>query len=429
MALKYYEANSKIRQPNPKASYYADYDAIIDMGFENAPNIVYDEIEYEQTYGKNDFRFINRVRVDTVLEYNTGIILGDDYKTFIFDSNFKVEPYVGMKFRWKDNYWLVINTNSVVSVPTSAEVRRCNNVLRFFDKLGQKIYEPCILDYTLRFSNNHDTAEIITGKGEQKIWAQRNTRVSILKPNDRFLFGTPEQRVSFRIYGGGIKNYLNGSTMDDNSPSLSEFYVEHYELNPEFDDLKNGFANAYLNEVRVEISNQKTTLNVGEQDVLTTKVYKGTNEIKSASILWKTMNSKVATVKNGVVTATGVGKTTITATIEGTDISTSINVSVVSEPQEVTYELLIEPSIDYVLQGRAQKFFVNLYKNGIKQNDRVYFADISVGVPYNKYEIQVEEDNAFTLVNKGMYMKGPVSIKCSSGEYEMTVNIMLRGLY
>ena len=29
MALKYYEANSKIRQPNPKASYYADYDAII----------------------------------------------------------------------------------------------------------------------------------------------------------------------------------------------------------------------------------------------------------------------------------------------------------------------------------------------------------------------------------------------------------------
>ena len=381
MALKYYEANSKIRQPNPKASYYADYDAIIDMGFENAPNIVYDEIEYEQTYGKNDFRFINRVRVDTVLEYNTGIILGDDYKTFIFDSNFKVEPYVVMKFRWKDNYWLVINTNSVVSVPTSAEVRRCNNVLRFFDKLGQKIYEPCILDYTLRFSNNHDTAEIITGKGEQKIWAQRNTRVSILKPNDRFLFGTPEQRVSFRIYGGGIKNYLNGSTMDDNSPSLSEFYVEHYELNPEFDDLKNGFANAYLNEVRVEISNQKTTLNVGEQDVLTTKVYKGTNEIKGTSILWKTMNSKVATVKNGVVTATGVGKTTITATIEGTDISTSINVSVVSEPQEVTYELLIEPSIDYVLQGRAQKFFVNLYKNGIKQNDRVYFADMSVGVP------------------------------------------------
>ena len=54
---------------------------------------------------------------------------------------------------------------------------------------------------------------------------------------------------------------------------------------------------------------------------------------------------------------------------------------------------------------------------------------MSVGVPYNKYEIQVEEDNAFTLVNKGMYMESPVSIKCSSGEYEMTVNIMLRGLY
>ena len=146
MALKYYNASNKIRQPNPKASYYEDYAAILDMGFENAPNVVYDEIEYEKTYGEEDFVSIGRVRVDTILNYNTGIILGDDYKTFIFAPEFPVIPYYGMKFKWKGSYWLVINTNSYASVPVSAEVRRCNNVLRFFNKNGEKVYEPCIMD-------------------------------------------------------------------------------------------------------------------------------------------------------------------------------------------------------------------------------------------------------------------------------------------
>ena len=146
MALKYYKAMGKIRQPNPKASYYADNAAILDLTFDNAPNVVYDEIEYESIYGTNEFKTINRVRVDTVLNYNTGIILGDDFKTFIFDSEFPVTPYYGMKFKWKDSYWLVINTNSYASVINSAEVRRCNNVLRFFNDKGEKVYEPCIVD-------------------------------------------------------------------------------------------------------------------------------------------------------------------------------------------------------------------------------------------------------------------------------------------
>ena len=82
MSYKYYESTNKIRTPNPKESYYQDYAAILDSTFDNAANVVYDEIEYEENYGMRNFKSIDRVRVDTVLEYNTGIILGDDYKTF-----------------------------------------------------------------------------------------------------------------------------------------------------------------------------------------------------------------------------------------------------------------------------------------------------------------------------------------------------------
>ena len=48
MALRYYEALKALNEPTPKDSYKADYDAIVDMTFDNAYNIAYNEIEYEK---------------------------------------------------------------------------------------------------------------------------------------------------------------------------------------------------------------------------------------------------------------------------------------------------------------------------------------------------------------------------------------------
>lgn len=429
MSLKYYEAANKIRQPNPKASYYADYAAIMDLGFDNAPNVVYDEIEYEQTYGENDFAFINKVRVDTVLNYNTGIILSDDYKTFIFAPDFPVEPYYGMKFRWKGSYWLVINTNTYASMTVTAEVRRCNNVLRFFDANGQKVYEPCIMDYTLRFANNEDTREIIVGNGEQKVWCQRNKNTVTIKANDRFLFGTPEQRVAFRLYGGGTKNYMNGVTMDDNSPTITEFYVDHYEINPLFDDIENGFANAYLNEVTINIGDTINALNINESEVLEATAYKGSKELTEVNIVWSTSDEAVVEIVDNIATAKALGDVVLTATIEGTDITSSVNISVVEEPTEDVYELIVDPNVTYVLQNKSQQFSVNLYKNGIKQADEVTFTDLSTGIPSGKYVITGGDNNTFTLTNQGMYMGSPVIVRCSCGSYSIELSIKLRGLY
>ena len=38
------------------------------------------------------------------------------------------------------------------------------------------------------------------------------------------------------------------------------------------------------------------------------------------------------------------------------------------------------------------------------------FADMSVGIPVGKYTIVVDNNNAFTLFNKGMYMNAPVVV-------------------
>lgn len=429
MSLKYYDAASKIRQPNPKASYYADYAAMMDLGFENAPNVVYDEIEYEVTYGKEDFKSIDRVRVDTILNYNTGIILGDDYKTFIFAPEFPVIPYYGMKFRWQGSYWLVINTNSYASVPVSAEVRRCNNVLRFFDKNGERVYEPCIMDYTLRFANNEDTMTITVGNGEQKVWCQRNDRTKMIKANDRFLFGSPEQRVAFRLYGGGTKNYLNGTTMDDNSPTITEFYLDHYEINPDFDDLENGFADAYLNEVLIEFDEVQTQLSIGEQEILSYSVFKGKNKIDNVQVVVSSSDPSIISVSGNIITANSVGNASITITIDGTNISNTTEISVIDNPVVDEYEIVVSPNIDYLLQGQSERIYVYLYKNGQKQNNAVVFSNMTIDVPIEKYEIIPNDDNSFTLYNKGMYMMAPVIIRCSCGEYSKDLKIMLRGLY
>lgn len=429
MTLKYFDAAAKIRQPNPKASYYADYDAMLDLGFENAPNVVYNEVEYEATYGEEDFVIIPRIRVDTILNYNTGIILGDDYKTFIFPPEFKIQPYYGMKFKWQGSYWLVINTNSYASLPMSAEVRRCNNVLRFFNSKGERVYEPCIMDYTLRFANNEDTMTIAVGNGEQKVWCQRNSRTANITANERFLFGTPEQRVAFRLYAGGVKNYLNGVTMDDSSPTITEFYVDHYEVNPLYDDIENGFADAYLNEVTISIINASTQLNVGDSDVFETEVKRQSQVMDNVDIQWSSSNDTIVSVDNGVITAHALGEATITATIVDTNIASSVLVSVIETAIDDIYELIVSPNIDYVLQNTSTTFHVDLYKNGVKQPDIVTFADLSKNIPINKYTITSDTDNEFTITNYGMYMESPVIVKCVSGVHELTLYIKLRGLY
>ena len=170
MALNYYTAYNAVRTEHPKASYYEDYDAILDFSFDNASNVVYDEVEYEQTYGENDFKTIGRVRVDTILDFNTGIILGDDYKMLLFPPEFKVEPYYGMKFRWKGSYWLVINTNSYGSLQNTAEIRRCNNVLRFFGKKGGKQTKNPLLfgKNTQRGQKKHKNNNNLHSKGRSK---------------------------------------------------------------------------------------------------------------------------------------------------------------------------------------------------------------------------------------------------------------------
>lgn len=427
MAMKYYNATQAFRTTNPTKAYRDDFVAISEQTFDNAPNVKYNEIEYEVHYGKRDFKPIPMVRVEPVVNYNTGIQVGDDYQVFIFTPDFP-EPYYGMKFKWGRNYYLVINVDKGSGLSTSAEVRRCNNTLRFFDENGNKIYEPCILDQVLRFTNNNDTMTIVTGKAEQYIWCQRNSRTIKIKPNDRFLFGVPEQRIGFRVYAGGFGNSLNTITGDDKSPTLTQFYVEEYEMNYQTDDIENGFANAERFEYSIDISENNTYFDVGATAELNATVYRG-KEVVDEKIHWCSSNDEIVSIEDNKLTALAPGEVTLSAImVDNKHVFGSITVTVLESSAEPNYDILINPDINYVLENEEIAITATVYKNGIAQDYPIEIVDISEEVPRNNYKIMVQ-GNTFTIINKKKFLSNPIKIRCSYNDIFKEFEFTLRGLY
>lgn len=434
MSLKYYTNNKALNGTRPKKSYIEDFAAINDLTLENAATVYYgdedDAVYFEYEYGSGKFSPLPLVRVDNVVNYNTGILIGDDFKNFIFLSDFQVPLEYGMKFKWKNSYWLVINTNRYSSISNSVEVRRCNNVLRFFDKYGNKVEEPCIMDATLRFANNNEIPPITVGGGEQKIWCQRNSKTVTLRPNDRFLFGPPEQRVCFRLYAGGAKNFLNTITLDDNSPSLTEFYVEHYEINEVFDDLENGYADAYTHNYKIEINNVSDDYLVNVESQLKATVYKN-DDIVDMEVEWETSDANIVEIDaNGLLKTKKEGTAIITAKVkENNNISTNINIVVQQEASSNEYEIVVDPDVNYILQGNTKIIECKLYLNGKETDETFEFKDETVGVPIDNYTIKIVDGNHFEVINKKMYMNKPVLVRCINKNKEKIISIKLRGLY
>lgn len=428
--MKYYDAYSEARHCVPKQDYKEDYAAIIESTFDNAFNVVYNEIEFEYEYGSNDFTPVNKVRVDSVINYTSSMVVdAEDFKTFIFLPDFP-EVHLGMKFKWNNNYWLVISTNKRESLSNSAEVRRCNNVLRYFDEYGNKIYEPCIIDATLRFTKNVENYPITIGSNEEKVWCQRNSRTALIKPNDKFLFGMPEQRTCFRVYGAGTKNMLNTQTMNDYSPSLTEIYIHHYQYNSELDDLKEGFANAYAYKFSIKMGDIPTSYKVGDTGVFNASIYKS-GELFDSDIIWNSSDESIIEVNdNGEYNVLQEGNCVITACMkENNKISSSVDLKVDDNPAEDSYEIVISPNLEYILQGNSQDFECYLYRNGTKQDNQFEFLDVSEGVPRKNYNITILSSNSFSIKNNLKYMKSPVLVKCKTENNEETISILLRGLY
>ncbi len=113
-------------------------------------------------------------------------------------------------------------------------------------------------------------------------------------------------------------------------------------------DVINGYRSSSTEDISISLNKTKTTITVGNSETLV-----ATCSHSSATISWKSANTAIATVNNGVVTGVKAGSTTISAsvTINGTTYSASCAVTVSNASIAVSGISLDKTSLSLDLNG------------------------------------------------------------------------------
>lgn len=396
---------------------------MLTMGFTNAPNVFYD-VQYEATYGKRDFKTAEMVRIDAVFEPTTGQNLGDDFKRFVFPSQFPT-PYVGEMFIWKDNYWLAVNSDNYQSLGQSLVCRRCNNTLRWKDEYDSTVVEPCIVANKLLEAADYTTSQMVTIAGYIKLYCQRNIRTNTVKETRRVLFGVVGNWTAYKVFGNGKGNFTNSKTLDNDSPSITEFQLGASYVNPDIDDLENGIADAYRSEFSLSIMEGNISQVVGFEKKLTS-VVKRDDVVVSEDVVWTSSNRiSVSCDDDGNIQCMKVGATTIRcAMVDNENVYDEITV-LVTETPENNYEVVISPKVTQLYEGETQSYSCHLENNGVATTD--VFSFTSSGVPNANAVVSVIDGNHFTIENVLKYLSNPLVVTCTSGDKIGELSVELRG--
>jgi len=242
MTFKYYQIC-----PNPPSSASTTlidgFQELLNEQFYVATDVF--RISEEYVFGSGSFVDLD-ARIVGAISGITGEKLGDDFKTLLFKD--VTHPVgVGRKYYFDNNYWITINAEYIKNLASSCTVRRANNVLRWMSEGGEYLEEPCSIEYSVKNPRN-DIGEknyVLPG-GYSRIYVQQNDKTNQIKDGQRFLFGQVGNWYCFKVYGGGVRNFLNAKTIDNESANLLALEVEISYLNEDTDDLVLGIADKYL---------------------------------------------------------------------------------------------------------------------------------------------------------------------------------------
>ena len=423
MSYKYFLSGYPLITQTPNVSWKGNFDSFLDADFYNSPNVY--TIQEETVFSSGSLVDVD-ARITTAISNDTGMKLSDDFKQLLFKSDHTVG--LGYKYYFDSNYWIVTNVNVIKSITVTALARRCNNVLRWTDQNGIIYEEPCIIDYKIASPNNN-TTDPITGEGTIHIFAQQNTKTNKIKENQRFLFGNSNNWMCYRVYGGGVKNYLNNSSIDNNTSTVMELVLGKNSVNEDTDDLVNGIADA--NKIVFSLVTSPSAIYGGIGDSFELESVVTLNElIVSKNVLYSTSSSSIASVSgSGIVDILSTGSCVITSYLEDNS-SVYDTVSVVSSSAIVESDIRITPSDRYVLEGDTQSYSVFSYQNGVLQADTFTISLYDNNVPDSKYTLVQIDGNNFSIENNEMFLDYPLILTLtSSGSITKNLSIELKGAW
>ena len=159
----------------------------------------------------------------------------------------------------------------------------------------------------------------------------------------------------------------------------------------------------------IDIIKDTIELNKGSEEKLE---YKLSQDLTDSIIIWKSSNTDVAVVKNGIVTAISDGEATITATINGKDIKDTCKVIV--KKLDLTGIVFEDESLS-ISVGKTLKLTLNALPSGADLPSLKWDVD-------NKDILSVSDEGVIKGINVG---EAIVTVSSMDGKYSASINIVV----
>lgn len=415
MALKFYQNDlNSLSYSSPDEAYRDLMQASVLAQWDNTTQVI--KVKEQETVGGNLYNDIE-VRVDYAIDMGTGFKQDDDFKIFAFKDIDHKSPK-GLMYQYDDDYWLVTNTSELGSVTSDITVRRCNNAMRWVNKDNGYIYEyPCIIEYVLESPQQLKDKDVITANGHITVMCQGDDITRHIEKNTRFIFN----RQPYKLIA--YQNMLNEGVKDNMASDL--LYLDMYlDMEEPDDDLVNNIANRYLYNYAISLNAVQSQIKGFVGKVIPTVTLN--SEIVKREVQYSS-NENVVVENDGTFTLIGeVGsKAIIWGNIKGNDTLVSkVEIDIVEEINDV-YELLITPEFNTLKVGKSKEFSVDLYKNGMKQDEMV---DYNTSRLSNDYFKLTRDNNVFTL-SALQISTTPLSIVFSAMNVEKTTEVTFTSLF
>lgn len=398
---------------DPKSQYIKLFQETLNQQFYNSSN--WWTICEETCIGSKEYKEVD-VRISHVINAETGLKLGDDWKTLYFKEITRIVE-LGKYFIFDDNTWLVVNTELVKNLTGTCTVRRCNNTLRWIDESTGIYYEePCAIEYLVKEPRDYVTqgSPFITPGGFLHIQTQLNERTNLIRENQRFLFGNRSHWTGYKVIGTGINDFINTETYDTESSKILTLDVIANFVNYELDDVINGIADVYTNDYNITLNMDNISGSPGGSIQLYADILYNGNSA-SRILEWNSSNETVATVSaSGLVNFLSTGSSLITANIENNSVTGSCLATITSS-SATNREIIINPNTNYVLEGKTTTYSVYLYENNIQLPDAFSITCNGSNVPSTSYTFVQNTDNTFTISNILRNTNSYLTISCITG--------------
>jgi hypothetical protein len=357
--------------------------------------------------------------------YDTWIYTEKAYKHIPRVKKLILAPYqnlndffTGQYMYWNElnEIWLLTSTDKRQPNKPFAEIKECNNNMRWVDSFNNIIEYPCVImdNYGSDFDFNNN---IVLPEGTVIVKIQQNDDTKNIKINNRFLFGGIGNFQAFKVT----------SKLDFINDGIIQFTLRKDNLSQE-DDLVEGIANRFNNIYSLDILESDFEQSIGYSGTLNS-VVKLNDEIITVNVIWSSSDIDIGTIDNiGNFNLIADGTVIYTCTMEdNVDVYDNIEITVTPLPIEVK-QVVINPNKTELLQGTEQIYSVYKYIDNVQQIDG--FDIQPSGANNSNYNLTIIDGNNFKIENLN-YSNISLLITCTSlvDSSVGTISIKLRGLF